>query len=117
MPTPLKEGNLLVGATDVTVAKVRFYDALHQLNENFERVLDQLRRLGTGGVRRLVAKRLEVIVEETRAEINFELVELLHERELSDWTHFGRLRQKGDKEVKDRKQTQPKRRARVRRRQ
>jgi len=32
-------------------------------------------------------------MEEIRAEVNFELVDLLHERELKDWTHFGRLRE------------------------
>ena len=34
---------------------------------------------------------LRVIVEENRAEVNFELVERLAEREERDWTYFGRL--------------------------
>ena len=33
-----------------------------------------------------------VIAEENRAEVNFELVERLAEREERDWTYFGRLR-------------------------
>ena len=35
---------------------------------------------------------LRVIAEENRAEVNFELVERLAEREERDWTYFGRLR-------------------------
>jgi hypothetical protein len=46
-------------------------------------------------------KALRVIVEENRAEINFELVARLQEREQSDWTYFGRLRQKREKKYRD----------------
>jgi len=40
-------------------------------------------------------------VEENRAEVNFELVERLAEREERDWTYFGRLRHEREKKLRD----------------
>jgi hypothetical protein len=42
-----------------------------------------------------------VIVEENRAEVNFELVERLAEREERDWTYFGRLQHEREKRLRD----------------
>jgi hypothetical protein len=42
-----------------------------------------------------------VIAEENRAEVNFELVERLAEREERDWTHFGRLHHEREKKLRD----------------
>jgi len=36
-----------------------------------------------------------------RAEVNFELIERLAEREERDWTYFGRLRQEREKKLQD----------------
>ena len=36
-----------------------------------------------------------------RAELDFELVERLAEREERDWTHFGRLRHEREKKLRD----------------
>lgn len=33
-----------------------------------------------------------VVIEETRAWANFEVVEALHETELKDWSRYGRIR-------------------------
>ena len=41
------------------------------------------------------------MVEETRACVNFELVEAMHSREQDDWTRFGRLRQQWEKRYRD----------------
>jgi hypothetical protein len=41
------------------------------------------------------------MVEENRAEVNFELVERLAEREQRDWTYFGRLRHEREKKLRD----------------
>jgi hypothetical protein len=84
-------------ATGVPKGKVRAYAVLYHVNEGFDQVLAELQQLDTCGVRRQVSKNLHVIVEETRAEVNFELVELLQERELKDWTRFGRLRERAEK--------------------
>jgi hypothetical protein len=75
-----------------TAGKLRLYETLYHLNQAFEQILARLRELERFGIRRRVSKKFQVIVEETRAEVNFELVDRLHERELKDWTHFGRLR-------------------------
>jgi len=82
--------------------KLLAYQTLFTLNQAFESVLADLHRL-----QRLPFFRLEflrefhVMVEETRACINFELVEALHSREQDDWTRFGRLRQKWEKRYRD----------------
>jgi hypothetical protein len=36
-------------------------------------------------------------LEETRAWANFEVVEILHQREERDWVDFGRIRQRSEK--------------------
>ena len=46
-------------------------------------------------------KSLRVTVGENRAEVNFELVERLAEREERDWTYFGRLRHEREKKLRD----------------
>jgi hypothetical protein len=58
----------------------------------FEQVLGQLQLLEELGLGHQPWHAFRVIVEENRAEINFELVERLAEREERDWTYFGRLR-------------------------
>ena len=40
-------------------------------------------------------------VEENRAEVTFELVERLAEREERDWAYFGRLRHEWEKRLRD----------------
>jgi hypothetical protein len=74
-----------------TAGKLRLYEILYALNPGFEQVLHQLQELEKLGLGQRW-QTLQTIVEENRAEIKFELVERLQERELRDWTHFGRLR-------------------------
>ena len=80
--------------------KLRLYEILYTLNQGFEQVLHQLQELEKLGLGR-PWQALQTIVEENRAEVNFELVERLQERELRDWTHFGRLRGEGEKQHAD----------------
>jgi len=84
-----------------TAGKLRFYEILYHLNQGFEQVLAQLQELERFGIRREASKKFQLIVEETRAQVNFELVEFLQERELKDWAYFGRLRQEQEKEYGD----------------
>jgi hypothetical protein len=42
-----------------------------------------------------------VAVEENCAEVNFEVIERLAEREERDWTYFGRLRHEREKKLRD----------------
>jgi len=55
-------------------------------------VLAQLQQLEKLGLEHQPWKPLRMTVGENRAEVNFELVELLAEREERDWAYFGLLR-------------------------
>src|SRR5258706_15315529 len=68
--------------------KLRLYEILYYLNQGFEQVLYQLQQLKKLGLGRQAWKAWEVMVEETRSEINFELVEWLAERGQPDRTYF-----------------------------
>ena len=73
--------------------KLAIYETLHSLNQSFEQVLEDLRRFEEFPFfRRQLLRTLTTITEETRAWANFEVVEVMHERELNNWTHFGHLR-------------------------
>ncbi len=85
-----------------TPQKLRVYEILHSLNLGFEQVLADLVRLQEFPfLRREPLGHLQVVVEETRAWANFELVEVLHSREQDDWTRFGRLRHQWEKQYRD----------------
>jgi hypothetical protein len=84
-----------------SVGKLRLYEILYNLNQGFEQVLGQLQQLEKLGLGHQPWKALRVIVEENRAEGNFELVERLEEREERDWTYFGRLRLEREKKLRD----------------
>src|SRR6266481_3734110 len=82
--------------------KLRAYQTLFTLNQAFENVLADLQRLQQiPFFRPEFLQEFQVMVEETRACVNFELVEALHSREQDDWTRFGRLRQKWEKRYRD----------------
>ena len=72
--------------------KITAYAILFQVNEGFEQILAQLQQLDNISTGRRLSKRLQLIVAETRAEINFEMVEVLQERELAEWTRLGAAR-------------------------
>jgi hypothetical protein len=82
--------------------KVLVYEALATLNRDFEQVLRDLERLKELRLfphrwQRNFLKTWRVTLEETRAWANFELVELLHQREEQEWVRFGRIRQRLEK--------------------
>ena len=84
-----------------TAGTLRPYEILYTLNQGFEQVLQQLQELEKLGLGRQPWKALQTTVEENRAEINFELVERLQEREQRDWAYFGRLRRQREKKLED----------------
>ncbi len=85
-----------------TPQKLRVYETLHSLNQGFEQVLADLRRLEEFPFfRRELLRALSVVVEETRAWANSEVVEVMHGYELDDWTRFGRLRRRWEKRYLD----------------
>ena len=82
--------------------KLRAYQTLFSLNQAFESVLADLHKLQRlPFFRPAFLQEFQVMVEETRACINFELVESLHSREQDDWARFGRLRQQWEKRYRD----------------
>ncbi len=85
-----------------TPQKLRAYEILFTLNQAFEQVMANLRSLqALPFFRSEFLREFQVMVEETRACINFEIVESLHNREQDDWTRFGRLRQQWEKRYRD----------------
>jgi len=77
--------------------KALVYDALATWNRDVEQVLDDLQRLEVLRLfprrwQRNFLKQWRTTLEETRAWVSFEVVEILHQREERDWTRFGRRR-------------------------
>ena len=82
--------------------KLRVYEALHSLNRAFEQVLAVLGRLQEFPFfRREPLGHFHVVVEETRAWANFELLEVLLDREQDAWARFGRRRDRWEKKYRD----------------
>jgi hypothetical protein len=82
--------------------KLRVSEILYSLNQGFEQVLADLRRLQQFPFfRREFLGEFRVMVEETRAWANFDVLETMHGRELDDWTRFGRLRHRWEKKYRD----------------
>jgi hypothetical protein len=82
--------------------KTVIYEALATLNRDFDQVLGDLQALEPMQVfplrwQRRVLKTLRTAVEETRAWANFEVIEVLHEREEREWARFGRIRRRSEK--------------------
>jgi hypothetical protein len=82
--------------------KVRVYEVLATLNRDFEQVLCDLEWLEELHVfphrwQRKFLKTWRATLEETRAWANFEVVEILHQREEWEWVGFGRIRQRSEK--------------------
>ncbi len=85
-----------------TSQKLGVYETLHSLNQGFEQVLADLGRLQEfPWFRRGLLGHFQVVIEETRAWANFELVGVMQDREQHDWTRFGRLRRQWEKRYED----------------
>ncbi len=82
--------------------KLRVYEYLHLLNQNFQQALGILQRLERcPGLRRDFLRSFQVMVEEIRAEANFELTDRIHQREEREWYRFGKLRRRWEKHFED----------------
>jgi hypothetical protein len=82
--------------------KLLVYETLHALNQDFENVLANLRRLQEFPFpSREFLKHFQIVVEETRAWANFAVVEVMHQREQDDRASFGSLRQRWEKRFAD----------------
>jgi hypothetical protein len=79
---------------------------LAALDQHFEHVLqnvDRLRKLGLFKTRfhRESLQACQAMIEETRAWLNFGVVEVLRDREEGDRAHFGRIRYQWEKKFED----------------
>jgi hypothetical protein len=83
--------------------KLLLYETLCELNRSFEQVLRELERLQRFGLfrGRQFLKSCQLAVKETRAWATLEILEILHDREESDWARFGRLRGAREKALGD----------------
>src|SRR5262245_5750026 len=82
--------------------KLRVYETLHSLNQAFEQVLADFRRLEQSSfLRRDFMRHFQTVIEETRCWANFEIVEAMHSREQHDWAGYGIQRRRWDKRFED----------------
>jgi len=82
--------------------KVAIYEALFALNHNFDEILVRVDRLRDLGLFRSRFQRQSIAIsqaafKETRAWFNFEILQILEDREEHDLAHFGRVRHKLEK--------------------
>jgi hypothetical protein len=84
------------------VERLAVYENLHALNRDFGQVLADLAKLQELGVfQRNLGSIISVVVQETRAWANLELVELLQMEEQDAWAYFGRVRRRWEKKRED----------------
>jgi hypothetical protein len=98
----------------IALGRLSVYENLHALNRDFEQVLADLARLQELGVfRRDRFTVFRLIVQETRAWANVEVVQVLQQREEDDWVNFGGLRDQWATKVQDAERLQEQRRKSV----
>jgi hypothetical protein len=83
--------------------KALVYEALAGFNRNFELVLKDLERLATFDLfpaqwQRRVFRLCRATLEEARAWANFELLEVLYQKEEREWVRFACIRQRAEKQ-------------------
>jgi hypothetical protein len=82
--------------------KAQAYEALAIFNRDVERVLEDLERLEALGLlpqrwQRRFLRVWRATLEETRAWTNFELVDVLGQKEEREWVRFARIRLRAEK--------------------
>jgi hypothetical protein len=90
-----------MAALEVT-KKLHIYHTLYRLNLSFTNIVRHCRTLQESGV--LTAKHARLfqgLTQELQAEMNQELLEIMHGTELEDWGRFGKIRQAEEKRLRD----------------
>lgn len=78
------------------------YRTLYRMNRCFDLITEQLGLLDQAGIlRRGKLKTLRGYTQELQADINQEVLELMHQDELDDWGRFGKIRQAEEKRLRD----------------
>jgi aminoglycoside phosphotransferase (APT) family kinase protein len=82
--------------------KSQVYRILYRLNLSFARIVDSCRELqGTGVFRSKFTRLYQAFAQELQAEINEEVLAILHDIETDDVNRFGKVRDARDKELRD----------------
>jgi hypothetical protein len=90
-----------MAAPEVT-KKLHIYHTLYRLNLSFSNIVTRICELHDAGVLSTHSNRLfQGYAQELQAEINQELLEIMHATELDDWGRFGRIRQAEEKRIQD----------------
>jgi hypothetical protein len=90
-----------MAAIDVT-KKLLIYHTLYRLNLSFSNIVTHCRTLQDAGVFTAKSTRLfQGYTQELQAEMNQELLEIMHSIELDDWGRFGKIRQAEEKRLRD----------------
>src|ERR1044071_163118 len=90
-----------MAALDVT-QKAGVYETLSSLNTAFAGIIQHLQTLQrTGLFKSKVAKLFPGFALELQAEFNQEFLEDLHQLELNEWGHYGKVRQRWEKYLRD----------------
>ncbi len=90
-----------MAALEVT-KKLHIYHTLYRLNLSFTNIVRHCRTLQEAGV--LTAKHTRLFqgfTQELQAEMNQEILEIMHSTELDDWGRFGKIRQAEQKRLRD----------------
>jgi hypothetical protein len=83
-------------------AKLRAYEAVYWLNRSFQATLLSLERLEQLGIFRLeYLNEYKVRIEHTRAQVNEELIDTLHEQEMDDSARFDRMEREWENQRRD----------------
>jgi len=90
-----------MAAIDVT-QKVEIYETLSSLNMAFAGIVQHLQTLHkTGLFKSEAAKLFPGFALELQAEFNQQFLEDLHQLELDEWGHYGKVRDKWEKHLRD----------------
>jgi len=82
--------------------KAEVYETLSSLNMAFAGIVQHLQTLQrTGLFKSKTAKLFPGFALELQAEFNQEFLEDLHQLELDDWSRYGKVRQRWEKEIRD----------------
>src|SRR5713226_9267785 len=80
--------------------KLPAYETLHALNRDLEQVIADLEKLRKLNLFLPECSTIyQVMIQDMRANVNSGLLEVMTEREMQDWTRFGKLRRAWEKEL------------------
>jgi hypothetical protein len=89
-------------AAEEVTKKLLVYHTLYRLNLSFSSIVTRIRELHDAGVFNAHSTKLfQGYTQELQAEINQELLEIMHATELDDWNRFGKIREAEEKRIRD----------------